>query len=107
MVDIADLKDDPTPWVPMSKPIDLKHLGKLGEECGELISAKDRCPIQGINEYEPITKKSNKEWLEDELADVRANSELVIEHFNLDQARIDQRTERKKFYLRRWHEMLK
>lgn len=24
------------PWQPMTKAIDLKHLGKLGEECNEL-----------------------------------------------------------------------
>lgn len=76
------------PWHPMDKPIDLKHLGKLGEECGELSSAVSRCIIQGIDESEPVTHKPNREWLEDEIADVVANIELVSEHFQLDQDRM-------------------
>lgn len=104
--------DDPrtswalNPWRPMSVPIDLKHLGKLGEELGEAVSAVNRCIIQGIDECEPITKKPNKEWLEDELADVRANIELVVAHFGLDEARMAVRVARKKEHLRGWHSML-
>lgn len=60
------------PWNPMTKAIDLKHLGKLGEEAGELSAIVCRCIIQGINEYEPVTGKSNREALEDEIADVQS-----------------------------------
>lgn len=94
------------PWRPMSKPIDLKHLGKLAEELGEAQSAVARCIIQGIDEREPITHKRNREWLEDELADVLANIELVINHFGLDYDRMLSRVERKKAHLRGWHSML-
>ncbi len=90
----------------MSVPIDLKHLGKLSEELGEAISATSRCIIQGIDEREPITGKPNKQWLEDELADVLANIELVAEHFQLEAARMQERKERKKIHLRGWHSML-
>lgn len=65
------------PWIPMSKPIDIKHLGKLAEELGEASSAVARCLIQGIDESEPVTGKLNRQWLEDELADVCANIQLV------------------------------
>lgn len=94
------------PWRPMARPIDLKHLGKLLEELGEAISATSRCLIQGIDECEPITGKSNQAWLEDELADVLANIELVQDHFNLDRGRMYERIERKKAHLRGWHSML-
>jgi NTP pyrophosphatase (non-canonical NTP hydrolase) len=94
------------PWHPMSKPIDLKHLGKLAEEVNELGSAVSRCIIQGIDESEPVTHKLNREWLEDEIADVLANIELVIDHFNLDGLRIFKRRKRKKVHLRGWHSML-
>lgn len=94
------------PWVPMTRPIDLKHLGKLGEELGELVAAKERCVIQGIDECEPITGKLNREWLEDELADVLANIELVTEHFGLDRTWMRERMNRKMAYLRGWHSML-
>lgn len=94
------------PWQPITDLCDLKHLGKLSEETNELGSAVARCIIQGVNEQEPVTGKINKHWLEDEIADVRANSELVIERFKLDKARITSRVEFKKQHLRRWHGML-
>lgn len=94
------------PWCPMSRPIDLKHLGKLMEELGEAQSAVARCLIQGIDEREPVTHKLNREWLEDELADVSANIDLVKKHFVLNEARMADREERKKLHLRGWHSML-
>jgi hypothetical protein len=94
------------PWHPMTRPIDKKHIGKLIEELGEATSAAARCLIQGIDEKEPITHKLNREWLEDELADVVANIDLVIAHFKLDADRMADRMTRKKAHLRGWHSML-
>jgi NTP pyrophosphatase (non-canonical NTP hydrolase) len=94
------------PWKPMTRSIDLKHIGKLLEELGECSAAASRCMIQGINEREPTSAKSNQVWLEEEIADVRANLELVIEHFNLDPEFIKERTRRKKAQLKIWHNML-
>ena len=94
------------PWVPMTDPIDVKHIGKLAEELGEAGSAAARCLIQGIDECEPVTGKLNRRWLEDEIADVRANIDLVVEHFKLDTVHIATRAEGKKDRLRRWHQML-
>lgn len=102
-----DMKTDPkvNPWHPMKEAVDLKHLGKLAEECGECVSATNRCMIQGINETEPVTGKPNKEWLEDEIADVLANIQLVRFHFKLDNDRIVARAARKIELLRQWHVM--
>lgn len=94
------------PWMPMTRPLDLKHLGKLGEEVCEAGAAIFRCIIQGIEESEPVTGKPNREWLEDEIADALANIDLVCEHFSLDAARIQRRIDRKKTHLRGWHSML-
>lgn len=94
------------PWQPMKSPIDLKHLGKLAEELNEAASAICRCIIQGIDEVEPVTKKPNREWLEDELADVQANIKLVIQHFKLDTVRMQGRQDKKVKHLRGWHSML-
>jgi len=97
---------DINPWVPMTRPIDLKHLGKLAEEANELGAAIARCVIQGIDEKEPTTGKPNRDWLRDEIADVIANIELVITHFDLDVVAIDARSTRKAAGLREWHAML-
>lgn len=90
----------------MTNQLNLKHLGKLAEELGEAQSAVARCVIQGIEEREPITHKPNREWLEDELADVIANIDLVCEHFGLDRARMETRVARKREHLKGWHSML-
>ena len=94
------------PWRPMTRPIDIKHLGKLGEEVNELGSAISRCIIQGIDECDPATEKPNRQWLQDEIADVLANIELVREHFGLDSDAISHRVEKKKRHLRSWHAMI-
>jgi NTP pyrophosphatase (non-canonical NTP hydrolase) len=93
------------PWHPITSAIDLKHLGKLGEELGEASAAVSRCIIQGLDEAEPETGKINRAWLEDELADVFANMMLVIDHFGLNNHRIIVRSEEKKRRLREWHRM--
>lgn len=93
------------PWHPITDSVDLKHLGKLSEETSELGAATARCIIQGIDEREPVTGKVNREWLEDEMADVYANMELVQERFGLNVGRIMTRAFDKKLRLRTWHRM--
>lgn len=101
----ADDLREANPWHPITDAVDLKHLGKLGEECNELGSAVSRCIIQGVNEAEPVTGKVNREWLEDEIADVEANLELVKRRFNLDRDRIHRRRVKKMLFLGKWHAM--
>lgn len=104
-----DDKDIPVtalnPWQPITDSKDLKFLGKLGEEVNELGTAIFRCIIQGVNECEPVTKKPNKEWLENEIADVKAGILLAEERFALDKERITARARAKLNALRRWHDM--
>lgn len=95
--------NDPAPWHPMTDPVDLKHMGKLGEEACELGSAAARCVIQGIGGTEPVTGKPNREWLEDEIADVMANIELNMVRFGLDERRIKARMDVKIAHLSAWH----
>lgn len=99
----ADHLRDPNPWHPITDAVDLKHLGKLAEECGELVAAVSRCIIQGVDEAEPVTGKVNRQWLEDEIADVLANIALVEKRFGLDSSRMADRAERKMNHLRKWH----
>lgn len=105
MADGFDKAWDVNPWHPITDRVDLKHLGKFSEECGEAISATARCIIQGMDEKDPRTGVVNRDWLQDEIADVIANAELVILRFNLDYDYILERAERKKDRLRKWHEM--
>lgn len=93
------------PWHPITDPVDLKHLGKLGEECGELGQAVCRCIIQGMYETNLKEGKSNESVLEDEIADVLANIQLVIARFDLDESAIHKRKVHKIPKLQAWHRM--
>lgn len=95
-----------SPWQPVTNTLDLKHLGKLAEELSELGQVVARCIIQGVDEVQPVTGKSNKLWLEEEVADVYANLQLVRSRFKLDDEFIEQRVKDKRDYLRNWHEMV-
>jgi NTP pyrophosphatase (non-canonical NTP hydrolase) len=97
----ADDLRDASPWNPMTDPTDLKVMGKLLEELGELTSAVSRCVIQGIDEVEPETLKPNRRWLEDEIADVLATIGLATVRFGIipDHNRIN----RKKAHLQQWY----
>lgn len=112
MAPIPDKKDSVNPWVPMSDPVDKKVVGKTGEELFELIectarvgTALMRCFIQGVDEFEPTTGKSNRQWLMEEIADVRANLNLVEERFELDRQFIGDRATLKRERQREWHKM--
>lgn len=91
------------PWHPIKDPIQLKTLGKLVEELGECSSAVARCIIQGVDEVEPVTGKPNREWLLEEIADVLANIELVVDLYKLDARTIAGRKVRKMINLEQWH----
>lgn len=93
------------PWKPITDPLTLKHTGKLQEELGELMSAVARCQIQGVDEAEPVTGKLNREWLQEEMADVICSIGLLAELLDLDNEAMKQRALAKAERLRTWHAM--
>lgn len=104
---MADGTERPSKWIPVANEVDLAHLGKLGEELGELSAIVSRCIIQGIDGADPETGKPNLLALQEEIADVRAMSQLAIERFNLAEGEIVFRAQRKVAMKRTWHAMLK
>jgi hypothetical protein len=95
-------KEQPSLWNTMQDERDRRVIGKLLEELTELGTAASRCLIQGIDECEPSTGKPNKEWLEDEIADVRAMTLLTMQHFKLNGDRIRDRALVKFYHKRKW-----
>jgi NTP pyrophosphatase (non-canonical NTP hydrolase) len=93
------------PWKPVTDELQLKLLGKLLEELGEAVSAVSRCIIQGVDESHPVTKKHNKEWLTEEIADVFASAEHTIAKLKLDRNLINKRFYEKSVHLEKWHRM--
>ena len=98
------MNEEYQPWMPITDIKDLKCLGKLGEECGELSQVICRIIIQGFEENNPDTGMPNKIWLEKEIADVLANIRLVTEKFNLNYASIAARREVKYTKIKHWQE---
>lgn len=104
--DEPHVKGDVNPWIPMRNVLDLKHIGKLGEEASELSTVCHRASIQGLEAMVPEKDCTNRRWLEMEIADVWANTDLVIRHFKLDEDYIAERVTTKKERLKTWHAML-
>ncbi len=92
-------------WHPITDPRHLRHLGKLAEECGELTSALSRCIIQGIDQKEPVTGKVNRDWLEEEIADVEALIERLKEYLALDRDKISARIAKKTAFHDPWFDL--
>lgn len=100
--------ENPTPhkWVPETDPVRCALLLKFSEEAGELVAAISRCLMQGIDEREPVTGKLNREWLEDEMADVLGLLELTTQVEFLNRSRIAERAQKKRAMKLDWLKML-
>lgn len=94
------------PWHVETCPLRKRHLGKTLEELGELTAVVARCMIQGIDEVDPSSGKTNRLRLEEELSDVHAQMIMLEELFKLDPYFITERSLQKKLYMRRWNELL-
>jgi len=96
----------PSPWQPETSQHKLAVLGKLAEEGAEVATAAVRCIIQGIDEREPVTGKLSREWFEDEIADIIAQTRLASEALGLDVSRIMDRAKAKQEYTGTWQRSL-
>lgn len=67
-----------SPWMHEPDPVLIAALGKLAEESGELASRASRCIVQGLDELDPDTGRSNREELAREMADVDAAQLALI-----------------------------
>jgi NTP pyrophosphatase (non-canonical NTP hydrolase) len=85
----------PPCWTPTEDPKQIKVFGKLLEELGELSAVSARCLIQGIAGYDPHTGKPNKQWLEEEVADVTSCIRFLVHHMGLDFKKIEERVKEK------------
>lgn len=94
-----------TKWIPTTNLMELRRLGKLGEELGELSNVASRCIIQGIDETDPGTGKVNRQRLLDELADVAAQIDCTVAAFGLDVAYFGDRRTRKRQQMAEWEAM--
>lgn len=81
-------------------------IGKLGEECSELAAKCFRAMIQGLDELDPDTGRTNISQLQDEIADVAAQITLAQQYLALDSHQLKDRARRKVAFKRPWIEAL-
>lgn len=108
------MNEQVSPWQPITDKIDLSHLGKSMEEVGELISELGklqqimaRCVIQGVDEINPTSDKTNRHEITKEIADVYVQLELLTERLKLDCTFMIARYNKKKALQNEWRKLIK
>lgn len=94
------------PWLPEPDPRIRRRTGKTGEELAELQKVIFRIAIQGIDGVDPETGKTNRECLQEELADVIAQCEETIDFFGFDWEEIERRVGRKRVLMDEWEALV-
>lgn len=82
MVDTGKLTQA-SDWIPEQNAVRLAVISKLQEETAELQTALARCVAQGIDGWNAKEGRTNRVWVEEEMADVRAMLHLMTEKFDL------------------------
>ena len=93
-------------WTPTTDSLQLRRFGKLCEELGELQAVAARCIIQGIDEIDPSSGIVNRARLQDEVSDVYAQLNVLINDLELDYLYILRRTQQKVGNMRKWDELV-
>jgi len=89
-------------WKPETNPMTLRRVGKTSEEAAELLKVLGRITIQGYAGVDPESGRSNEHMLTDEIADVYAQLDMMIEAFGLDADKIESRRAVKCDQMREW-----
>jgi NTP pyrophosphatase (non-canonical NTP hydrolase) len=74
----------------------------LQEEAAEVIQAVSKCSRFGIDNYKPGKPKTNREHLEEELGDLLAMVDIMLDKGIVSQAKLDEAKENKKYKLKKW-----
>lgn len=72
------------------------------EECAEVVVAVSKISRFGLDNYKPGKPKTNREHLEEEVGDLLAMVDLMVEHKIIDINSVDIAREAKKDKLRQW-----
>jgi len=72
------------------------------EECAEVVVAVSKISRFGLDNYKPGKPKTNREHLEEEVGDLLAMVDLMIEHKIIDSNSVDVARAAKKDKLKQW-----
>ncbi len=93
-------------WTPEPNIVLHQALGKVAEEAAELAKIATRCTIQGFHEAEPVSQRSNREMLFEEVADIKAALRWLYEVIDQPYQGESPRERRKFDCFREWQAML-
>ncbi len=93
-------------WEPTMSPLILRRMGKTIEEAGELLDVCGRVIIQGIDEIDPGTDLTNRQRLENEIADVYAQLDETVLMLELKVSAISRRRAHKRGLMGEWEALL-
>lgn len=74
----------------------------LSEECAEVVQAISKCHRFGIDNYKPGKPKTNREHLEEEIGDLLAMVDILLEMGVVNSANLDQAKLAKIEKLKKW-----
>jgi NTP pyrophosphatase (non-canonical NTP hydrolase) len=74
----------------------------LGEECAEVIQAISKCQRFGVDNYKPGKPKTNRQHLEEELGDLMAMIDIMIDKGLISSDEINQARLNKIAKLKKW-----
>ena len=77
------------------------------EECAEVVVAVSKISRFGLDNYKPGKPKTNREHLEEEVGDLLAMVDLMIEHKIIDINSVDVARAAKKDKLKQWSNIYK
>lgn len=94
------------PWRPIADPMMQRRLGKTAEELAELLCVIARIGIQGIDEIDPASGKTNRQRLHEETADVLAQINCNCRAFDMPRDVIGARVRLKEAMMAEWEGIL-
>jgi hypothetical protein len=92
------------PWKPDACPKQARRIGKTLEELGELTAVLARISVQGMDEIDPSSGKTNRQRLLEETADVVAQFQCNFRAFGMDEDAVVERAEMKSQQMDQWED---
>lgn len=92
-------------WELAEDPTLRRRMGKTGEELAELAAVVNRIQIQGLDAVDPGSGKTNRQRLQEEMADVYAQLDTNLAVLGLDGPAISDRVMEKQRQMHEWESL--
>lgn len=94
-----------TKWELEADTMTRRRVGKTAEECAELLAVLARISIQGIDAVDPASGKTNRQRMQEEIADVYAQLDECVSKISVDNIAISNRRTEKRRQMLEWEQL--